>query len=134
MQVSFLEKLGLSEQSAFTDFNLAPLETRRDIAQLGVIHRAALRKGPKHLQTFFVRARSITGHSMHVFDPCAGCCHIYIKRSMFGLIGFYNRLPQNIVDITDISMFQSELQELVKKAVNENDPAWKIFFRRGIES
>ena len=71
---------------------------------------------------------------MHVFDPCAGCRHMYIRRSMFGLIGFYNRLPQNIVDITDISMFQSELQELVKKAVNENDPAWKIFFRRGIES
>ena len=35
------------------NFNLAPLSTRRDIAMLGVIHRAALREGPQQLLIFF---------------------------------------------------------------------------------
>ena len=49
-----LVRLGISLEESLFNFNLAPLETRCDIAQLGVIHRAALRKEPKHLQTFFV--------------------------------------------------------------------------------
>lgn len=80
-----------------------------------------------------MRARSFSGHSKQVFDPCGGCRHVYIRRSMFGLIGFYNRLPQRIVDITAVSKFQSELQGLVRKAVNEHNPSWKNIFRRGSE-
>ena len=60
----------MTHEEALFHFNLAPLETRRDIAQLGVIHRAALRKGPNHLHNFFMRARSFSGHSKQVFDPC----------------------------------------------------------------
>ena len=34
-------------------FNLAPLRARRDIAMLGLIHRAATGKGPEQLKRFF---------------------------------------------------------------------------------
>ena len=34
-------------------WNMAPLATRRDVAMLGVVHRAALKKGHSHFQQFF---------------------------------------------------------------------------------
>ena len=79
--------LGVSHEQALFRFNLAPLKARRDIAQLGLIHRAALRRGPVRLHKFFMRVRSISGHSKQNYDPCAGCRHLYIRRSMFGLVG-----------------------------------------------
>ena len=75
-------------------FNLAPLNTRRDIAQLGLIHRAVLRKGPPHLHPLFIRVRPLSGHSHQIYDGSVGRRQLYIRRSMFGLIAFYNRLPQ----------------------------------------
>ena len=39
----FLKDLGISFKDAILHFNLAPLSTRRDIATLGIIHRAILR-------------------------------------------------------------------------------------------
>ena len=53
VQTRYIRQLNLSEEAAFMHFNLAPLETRRDIAILGVIHRAALREGPPQLWKFF---------------------------------------------------------------------------------
>ena len=42
----FLTPVILAELATILEFNLAPLCTRRDIAMLGVIHRAILRLGP----------------------------------------------------------------------------------------
>ena len=50
LQEIFLAELGLSSEDALLEFNLAPLESRRDIAMLGIIHRCALGKGPEHLR------------------------------------------------------------------------------------
>ena len=44
-QDSFLRELGIDRAAALMDFNLAPLSMRRDIALLGMLHRAALRDG-----------------------------------------------------------------------------------------
>ena len=41
-----LVRLGISREDALMTFNLAPLNARRDIALLGIIHKAALRNGP----------------------------------------------------------------------------------------
>ena len=49
----FLSQLGLSRLEALTIFFLAPLNARRDMAMLGVIHRAVLGKGPKQISEFF---------------------------------------------------------------------------------
>ena len=40
----FLREIGMSENVALLYFGLAPLATRRDIAMLGVVHRAVLRR------------------------------------------------------------------------------------------
>ena len=39
VQRRFLREVGLSPEEALLEYNLAPLQTRRDIAMLGLIHR-----------------------------------------------------------------------------------------------
>ena len=112
-----LVRLGITHEEALFHFNLAPLETRRDIAQLGLIHRAVLRQGPPHLHKFFVRVGALNGHNHQAYDPTSGSNLQYIQNSLFGFIGTYNRLPQRIVDLCSVSEFQSELQHIIKKAV-----------------
>ena len=53
VQNRFLHELGFSLEKKLLDFNLAPLCVRRDIANLGIIHRSLLGKGPKHFHFFF---------------------------------------------------------------------------------
>ena len=55
VQSRFLRKAGMDEVSALMHFNLAPLQMRRDIAMLGVLHRAALGEGPPQLKELFQR-------------------------------------------------------------------------------
>ena len=81
------------------------------------------------LQGFFIRVRPILGHSHQIYDLSVGRRQLYMRRSMFGLIAYYNRLPQRIVDITNVSLFQSELQILVRRAVVERRPSWQKLFR-----
>ena len=50
---TLLVRLGISHEEALMHFNLAPLNTRIDIALLGIIHRAACRKGPTQFHNFF---------------------------------------------------------------------------------
>ena len=68
LQTRFLRELGLSEVDALVHFALAPLATRRDMAMLGVVHRAVLRKGPPQLWPFFrpaAAARVATSLKLH---------------------------------------------------------------------
>ena len=52
MQTRFLKELDVSPEQALVEFHLAPLSTRRDISMLGMVHRAALGKGPSQLHQF----------------------------------------------------------------------------------
>ena len=52
-QAGFVQRRGLTEVDALVEFRLAPLNCRRDMAMLGVLHRAVLKKGPAHLEKFF---------------------------------------------------------------------------------
>ena len=54
------DTVGATDLEALFVFNLAPLRTRRDIAMLGIVHRAALRKGPPHLWRFFTHTPPLT--------------------------------------------------------------------------
>lgn len=109
--------------------NLAPLETRRDIALLGVIHRCVLGKGPSHFKEFFKTAggdaSSNKKHSFQLaefFDSHSSDFVLpgsrpaeYICRSALGLISVYNKLPSSIVEACpSVSSFQASLQRLVK--------------------
>ena len=53
VQARFLRDAGVSEIEALMNFALAPLQTRRDIAMLGLVHRAVLGDGPPHFKEFF---------------------------------------------------------------------------------
>ena len=56
VQTRYLKELGVNEEDALLQFNLAPLRTRRDIAILARTHRAAQKRGPVQLQRLFVRS------------------------------------------------------------------------------
>lgn len=49
----FLSAIGLTKSITLQTYFLAPLNARRDMAVLGVIHRAVLGKCPKQIQEFF---------------------------------------------------------------------------------
>ena len=53
LQTTFLKELGLTPLEALRKYKLAPLETRRDIALLGVVHRTVLKQGPPQFQRWF---------------------------------------------------------------------------------
>jgi hypothetical protein len=133
-QTRFLQELGLSDAEALLEHNLAPLCTRRDIAMLGVIHRAALGQGPPHLHRFFrkappldmVRTRADTGrHANHLVDPRDPYSLEILKRSALGLVAIYNLLPASAVEALNVSTFQSRLQLLVKDAATARQPNWQ---------
>ena len=70
LQHRFLRELGLSSERALLDFNLAPMSTRRDIAMLGLIHRAVLGKGPSQLHQFSPQQEWRTGAQRERVSPC----------------------------------------------------------------
>ena len=53
IQNNFLRDIGINPVQALTDYHLAPLSARRDMAMLGVIHRSVLGLGPPHFNEFF---------------------------------------------------------------------------------
>ena len=85
---------GVSKVDALVHFHLAPLSVRRDIAMLGLIHRAVLGKGTPHFQKHFpLASRSLR----KIVEPRTFLRHPIIKRSVFGLVAVYNFLPSHVV-------------------------------------
>jgi len=124
VQERMLNIAGISEIEALLFFHLAPLRTRRDIAMLGIIHRAALRKGPKQLQCFFFaetrqgRQRTrlqCSRHCKQLHEYKDGFHNDYVSRSILGLVNIYNLLPWRVVAAEKVTIFQSALQNLVKE-------------------
>ena len=56
----FLREVNVTRKEALHEFHLAPLSCRRDMAMLGVIHRAVLGRGPAQVRTFFVPVKGAT--------------------------------------------------------------------------
>ena len=135
VQSRFITQLELSEEAAFMHFNLAPLSVRRDISILGVIHRAALRKGPPELWKFFRREvshsyrRSVRfshRHSRCLIEWAAGSNLEIMRRSALGMIRVYNLLPEELVDKVDLKEFQRGLTQLVRDRVTAGDHRWRF--------
>ena len=138
VQRRFLSEIGLSQLQALVDFRLAPLSVRRDIALLGVIHRAACGGGPLALRKFFVKAeerpslhhlRSDTRrHGRHLAEPGAEHWHERLEsfsRSAFGLVYVYNLLPPACVESEAVPQFQGCLQAMVQNAAQRGMPEWE---------
>ena len=137
-QRRFLRELGISEEEALLSHNLAPLNSRRDIAMLGVIHRTVRGIGPPHFQRFFrlrvaplaepVTRQARRRHGFQLEDPRDGTHTEMLVRSALGLIGVYNLLPQACVDEPSVKGFQSALQCLLKERARLEQENWSQLF------
>ncbi len=125
VQFRFLREAGISKEDALVHFHLAPLSVRRDIAMLGVIHRAVLGKGPAHFQKHFVLASQTM---RKVVDPRASFKHPIIKRSVLGLVAVYNMLPASSVALNSVKEFQRALQHIVTERVKMGRGDWEDTF------
>ena len=95
MQARFLHRLGISGVNALMNFNLAPLSTRRDIAMLGVVHRAVLQEGPEQLRQFFEIDETLKSsptraatrrHKRQLVEHRRGRFSETVRRSALGLV------------------------------------------------
>ena len=134
-QQKFLRELGISEEDALFNFNLAPLSSRRDIAMLGLIHRCVLNKGPEHFNTFFAAStqqrrntRSASARHGKQLSDIRNRRFLEIeRRSALGLIWVYNRLPEEIVRHDNVKDFQRSLQSLLKDILLSGCDDWKYY-------
>ena len=106
VQEVLLRELGLSEKDALLQYKLAPLRTRRDIAMLGLVHRAVLRVGPPQFFAWFPFAapagnRPVTRlqglrHNKQLVDHCLGNFSAVLACSVLGFVRECNLLPQRV--------------------------------------
>ena len=114
VQTRFLRDANLDEVTALMEFSLAPLAMRRDIAMLGMIHRAALGEGPPQLRQMFKRRLG----SYMLEDPYAATSRSpLVRRSAWGLVPVYNRLGSGAQSILTVKDFQAYLQARVKRLI-----------------
>ena len=139
-QESFLHQIEMSQQEAFLEFNLAPLGVRRDIAMLGILYKVCHNKAPPPLQGLFQHCggRTLTSYSFRtsdvlhdkaLHDPVEPGHPLIIRRSIYGLVKVFNRLPQHFVDSKTTQEFQRRLQNCAKDAASENAIDWQLMFR-----
>ena len=55
------------------------------------------------------------------------CC-IMLRRSVFGLVVVYNKLPANIVASTSIRIFQLHLISMFKTSASNDVPIWQDMY------
>ena len=137
VQTSFLDSLSMSDTEALRKFNLAPLGARRDMAMLGLLHRVVLKVAPEALMKMFPLKRSsihsfcVQGrpsHSRQLADPIEpGHCIIF-RRSIFGLVAVYNRLPPLVAEADSMKSFQTRLQKLLSGKAGSS--GWQSIFCR----
>ena len=135
-QRHFVQELGLTEATAFTEHNFAPPVLRRNIGILGLIHKRVI--GQCHpdfctlLPWFADRFghTPATGHSKQLYDHTL---EVHLQRglhqrSIFAMVDVYNKLPQPVVDCVDVSTFQTQLTKIARERCQGNHPAWIYTF------
>ena len=135
VQQRFLRHAGLTEEEALLQFHLAPLQTRRDMAMLGLIQRTVLGLGPPQFQQWFF-PETAQGHSYctrlqgskhtkQLHNYLQGRYTELLRRSPLGLTQVYNQLPQEAVDQTSVKSFQRWLQNRVKELASTRKETWQ---------
>ena len=140
LQSWFLDEAGLSAETALREYNLAPLGMRRDIAVLGLLYKVASGLAPPALAALFRPAAgnleqfgfatTQTFHEKALFDPIEPGHPAILRRSIYGMIGRFNRLPAHIVNSRTVQIFQRRLQHKAKSSAGQ--PGWPEMFRTGV--
>ena len=138
IQTSFIGNLGLDVRNAFLDFQLAPLELRRDIGMLGALWKIAHGTAHKLLRELFPMCGFVSmlhntrgaarRHNLRFVDRCVGDQLEQFSRSLFGLVRVWNDLPVYIVEITSVKAFQSKLTQCARKACEEDAVGWASMY------
>ena len=134
VQTDFLDEIGVSDEDSLMNFNLAPLQLRRDIAMLGLIHRTVLGQGPKHFKDMFFeevcpnrRCSRRARHKHQLHEHVNGSQLDVLSRSALGLVSVYNLLPNVIVEAPSVKQFQRSLQDFAKDCM-QRGLLWKTLF------
>ena len=140
IQKRFLQSIGLTELEALTEYRLAPLSARRDMAMLGLLHRVAHGLAPRPVAALFPWGRSRQGdpptrgseirHTRQLaeFGVLGGHTDI-LNRSCFGLVTVWNMLPSSVAEAPATKLCQRALQQaLVKRAKASPDSEWQLLF------
>ena len=135
---SFIHAIGIDARTATLDFNFALLNTRRDIALLGLLHKIELGFAHSSLRSLFPRADSVerknitrlcfNRHSRQLHDECDGTHTEVMSRSIFGLVRIYNLLPESVASSKSVSRFQHLLTGAVKSQCQSNVLDWDRLF------
>ena len=137
IQVQFLRQIGLTELNALCEFRLAPLNCRRDMAILGLIHRTVLGLGPNQFTNYFKLAsptnhpdgrESERRHNRQLTTMRTGKFLDILANSALGVIDVYNLLPQKIVDADSVTTFQKRLQLALVEDAKCERPGWRDMY------
>ena len=139
-QTRFLVAIGVSVVEGMVHYNLAPLQSRRDMALLGVLHKINLGIAIPPLGQFFPRdldsarrrtSRSATSmHGCQLVDWTQGNCSELMRRSIFGLVPVYNYLPKFVVDQPSVRLFQRSLQHMLCAHAQRGTVGWDALLCR----
>ncbi len=141
VQRRFLRETGFSEVEALVRYRLAPLPSRRDMAMLGALHKVTLGLASAQLRELFpvqgqvqepfLRQRLRYWRPLHdkqLRTPASASSTEVMKRSLFGLALCYNLLPQDLVSLTSVKLFQKHLQLGLRKCAESGVEDWQLFF------
>ena len=131
-QRGFLQEIEMSPEIAFVEHNFAPPRLRRNIGMLGFLHKRVLGLSHPNIQKLLpfhadvfgsLRAgehdKQLYGHILEVQQQQS--LH---RRSVFGMVDVYNRLPQHVVNYPTISVFQRHLALKARKLCQDGNPTW----------
>ena len=119
--------------------NLAPLNCRRDIAVLGLIHRTVLGDGPEHFREWFFLSTELAvyptrlqerKHSKQLYTYSGGKQTELLSRSLLGQTRVYNNLLQTEVDASTVKLFQRKLQWRLKEEARKQLQEPLVYFTR----
>ena len=108
------------------------------MAALGVLHRRVLGKLPQPMAELLpfqesvnhvYRTRLVEARHSHQFlDPVCGKETQLFKRSLFGFIAIYDRLPQHVVDCNSVRSFQKHLQDAMRVCMHDVAMPWPAMY------
>ena len=131
MQHSFLRAMHLLPESAFLDY-FAPSCLRRDIGILGFLHKRVLGHCHTALMQFLPRAPTcVPWHDKQLDTRSSDCVfrRSLYNKSLFHMIGVYNRLPQELVDVDNVSGFQRCLTDMARRKCVREALNWQCILR-----
>ena len=141
VQRRFLRELDYSEKDALVDYRLAPLDSRRDMAMLAVLHKVTLGTAPAKLKALFPPKpaaevlfdrhrlrRWRPPHDKQLYTECTFQSTDVLQNSLFGLAHCYNALPQDAVDCKNVKLFQKQLQQSLLRYAECKDGDWERLY------